>query len=382
MAGGGPAGAAAALTLAHSGAEVVLVHPDAPPGWRVGESLAPSARPLLERLGVLDRVGTDGHLPYYGNRSAWGRATLTASDFVRSPYGPGWHLDRRRFDASLRAAARDAGVRHRPGSVTHLTRAGNHWRATVSGAEITAPYVVDATGARARLARRTGARLVHTDHLVAVTALLPNTGQGGGGSATHENATEHTSLIESTPFGWWYTAPLPSGQLVVMAVTDADLVREAGLRTPDGWWAALGRSRHIGARLPARTRPPERLAVLRAGTSRTLPAAGPGWVAVGDAATATDPVAARGITSALSTGMAAADALTANARGDDEAIRRYAGQVTEVHTEFLHARAACYRTERRWDTPFWLRRRRPPSGPDEPHRRGTAPGPRPAADGG
>ncbi|MBT2459154.1 NAD(P)/FAD-dependent oxidoreductase [Streptomyces sp. ISL-86] len=360
MAGGGPAGAATALALAHSGAEVVLVHPDSAPEWRVGESLAPPARTLLERLGVLDRVATGGHLPCYGNRSAWGRAALTTSDFVRSPYGPGWHLDRRRFDASLREAARDAGVRYRPGSVTGVTRTGNHWRATVSGAEVTASYVVDATGARARLARRIGARLVHTDHLVAITARVPNTGQGGDGSGRFEDGTEHTSLIESTPFGWWYTAPLPSGERVVMAVTDADLVGQAGLRTPDGWWAALGLSRHIGARLPVHARPPERLAVLRAGTSRALPAAGPGWAAVGDAATATDPVAARGITSALATGIAAAGALTANAGGDEDAIRRYAGLVTGVHTEFLHARAAYYRIERRWDTPFWLRRRRLP----------------------
>ncbi|MER5995972.1 FAD-binding protein [Streptomyces viridosporus] len=50
VAGGGPAGCVAALSLARAGTRVVIVAPVASPGWRVGESLAPAARPLLERL--------------------------------------------------------------------------------------------------------------------------------------------------------------------------------------------------------------------------------------------------------------------------------------------------------------------------------------------
>lgn len=77
------------------------------------------------------------------------------------------------------------------------------------------------------------------------------------------------------------------------------------------------------------------------------------------AVTAADPVAARGITSALSTGVAPP---TRSARMPTPTRTRSAatpGVVTGVLTEFVHARAACYRTERRWGTAFWLRRRRP-----------------------
>jgi flavin-dependent dehydrogenase len=166
--------------------------------------------------------------------------------------------------------------------------------------------------------------------------------------------------VESTPFGWWYTASLPGGRHVVMAVTDADLLAGAGLRTPEGWWAALAATRHVRARATGhRTTAPDRLRVLPAGTSRTLPPAGPGWVAAGDAAAATDPIAARGITHALATGIAAATALTEEADGDPRAQSRYAALVDAVHDEFLRARAVCYRAEERWDTPFWTRRRTP-----------------------
>ncbi|MFJ7956937.1 NAD(P)/FAD-dependent oxidoreductase [Streptomyces sp. NPDC096319] len=382
VAGGGPAGVAAALTLASRGADVVLVHPAPDAGRRVLESLSPLARPLLRGLGVLDRLPPECLAPCHGNRSSWGGPALTAADFLQEPHGAGWHVDRGPFDAALRRAARAAGVRLYTGSVRSVARQGGRWRATVSGTVTTAPYLVDATGARARLARRLGARVVHTDHLVAVAAEAPGPGPGPDldldpdlgpvpfpepfpvpghdGPYGAEDPTARTSLVESTPYGWWYTASLPRGRHVVMAVTDADLVAGAGLRTPDGWWTALAGTRHVRVRAAAHlATAPHRLRVLPAGTSRTLPPAGPGWVAAGDAAAVTDPLAARGVTHALATGIAAGTALTEQADGDPGAPSRYAALVAAVHDEFLRARAVRYRAEERWDTPFWTRRRTP-----------------------
>ncbi|MFM9634543.1 MULTISPECIES: NAD(P)/FAD-dependent oxidoreductase [Streptomyces] len=357
VAGAGPAGCAAALTLAATGADVVLAHRPHPRQWHVGESLAPTARPLLDRLGILDRVASHGHEPWYGTRSVWGDSTLTASDFIGGPYGPGWLLDRRAFDVSLRDAAREAGVRRHDGSVTAVSRVGQLWRVSMSGTEVVVRYLLDATGASARVARRLGAHVVATDHLVAIAAVLcGRTPAGDTGSGA-----ERTSLVESAPFGWWYTAPLPGGRTIVMAVTDADLVAPTGLRHPAGWWEALTATHQVRTRTCVRgNRPPQRLAVLRAGTSCTSPTAGPGWAAVGDAATATDPVAARGITAALATGVSAGSAVAADAQGDEDALTRYAELTTAVHTEFLRARTACYRAEGRWTGPFWTRRRRDP----------------------
>ncbi|WP_225830098.1 NAD(P)/FAD-dependent oxidoreductase [Streptomyces sp. NK08204] len=358
VAGGGPAGVAAALTLASQGADVVLLHPGPPARWRVVESLAPVTRLLLQGLGVLDRLPPECCAPCYGNQSSWGGPDLTATDFLRGPYGAGWHVDRGPFDAALRRAARAAGVRLHTGSVRSVARKDGRWQVTVSDTAMTAPYLVDATGARARLARRLGAQVVHHDHLVAVAAEVVGPGPRHDGPYGAEAGPERTSLVESAAFGWWYTAPLPFGRHVVMAVTDADLVAGAGLRTPQGWWAALAVTRHVRARVPAhRPTAPRRLCVLSAGTSRTVPAAGPGWVAAGDAAAVTDPIAARGITHALATGIAAATALTEEAGGDQRALGRYAARVGAVHDEFLCARAACYGAEARWDTPFWRRRR-------------------------
>ncbi|WP_107064389.1 FAD-dependent monooxygenase [Streptomyces sp. NRRL S-118] len=305
VAGAGPAGAAAAITLAHHGASVVIIDPGSRHPWKPGESLASRARPLLERLGVLDAVATGPHTPCFGNQSLWGGDTLDEVDFLFSPYGTGWHLDR-----------------------THSCL----------------------------LARQAGATLVRADRMVALAACLPFGAPGRG--------VPRSSLIESAPFGWWYSAPLPAGTCFVMAMTDADLVAGQALHRPDHWWGALQETTLLRQRVwRARAAPPSGLRIVRTATSCTSPAAAPGWAAVGDAATTSDPIAARGIITALATGIAAADALHADAAGDSAALSAYAGLVGASHSEFLRGRLICYGRERRWDTPFWRRRR---SGASDP----------------
>ncbi|MFJ8016736.1 NAD(P)/FAD-dependent oxidoreductase [Streptomyces sp. NPDC096339] len=352
IAGGGPAGASAALALLRQGATVVVADPGRRQEWKPGESLSAQAGPLLDGLGVLDRVTSGPHTQCSGNDSAWGESLLTGSHALLDPLGPGWHLDRLRFDQVLLQAAHDAGARQRHCQVRSLERHAGHWRITLGEDTILARYVIDATGASASVARRIGAQVRRDDRLVALVARLPS-------GAVHRDVLR-TSLVESVPFGWWYTAPLPGGTALVMAMTDADVAARHRLHRPEVWWRELTATTHVRARLRLRvtsTPPPVELRIVRAATSSACPAAGPGWAAVGDAATASDPIAARGITTALATGISAADAVRSDADGVDGPLLRYAERVEAVHTEYLLARAVCYGIERRWDTPFWTRRR-------------------------
>ncbi|MEV6205875.1 tryptophan 7-halogenase [Kitasatospora sp. NPDC051914] len=349
VAGSGPAGCAAALALARAGAEVLLVAPEGSPGWRVGESLAPTARPLLERLGVLDRLA-GRHASCDGNLAAWGTDTLTAVDHRLGPYGEGWHLDRARFDAALLTAAQDCGAERYALRVRDARWEKDHWQVvTAEGDVLRAGCLVDATGRAARLARRIGATPTRYDRLIAVAGLL-GPGNGAGGR-------ERTSLVQSTHWGWWYTAPLPDGGRVVMALTDADLVPGLHLLDPVVWWDRAKQADHLWDRVAHHQGPPPRLRVLAAGSACTTPAAGaPGWAAVGDAATATDPLAARGILTAMATGLTAARAILADRAGDPDALAAYARRIAAVHAEYLRVQAAVYGRETRWDTVFWRRR--------------------------
>ena len=109
--GGGPAGSAVAMTLARLGVPVLLIEGGDGTGNPIGETLAPSATPLLHRLGAIDALRASHPLPCHGNRSSWGgNGSLVEHDFLREPYGPGWHLDRPTFNAALLATADGAGA--------------------------------------------------------------------------------------------------------------------------------------------------------------------------------------------------------------------------------------------------------------------------------
>jgi flavin-dependent dehydrogenase len=332
IAGGGPAAAAAALLLARGGARVLIIERGDDRGEKPGESLAPAAKPLLERLGVWNDLSRDGHLPCHGNRSIWGSDAVEELPFVSSPYGHGWHLDRRRFERGLHARACEAGaMRITNTSVAAVERAEEGWRLRCRGEveRVDARFVIDATGRGSRVARGLGAQRLIDDPLIAVVAFL---------EADVGDCDSYT-LVEATEHGWWYTAPLPSHRLAAMFIADPPAPEFA----PTGHTHA--RIEDHGYRLTA---PPF---VVDAGSARLDRFAGDGWLAIGDAAAALDPLSSHGIAAALHGGMLAADAIL----GGDS--RGYEGAMEGMWDGYTSMRRAFYAAERRWpDSSFWRRR--------------------------
>lgn len=371
--GAGPAGTTFALNLAPT-RRVVLVDALAGTAARIGESLAPAARRLFADMGLWEDFCAQGHAPCHGGRSLWGGPVPTESGALRDLDGPGWHLDRGRFDGWLRgvAASRGAAVLApaRPLSIEPLAVqplavqsplvasppvehgcAGWRVELAVNGRRVplTARLLVDAGGRGSTVARRFGARRHARDRLAC----------GWVRGAEAPGRQSGVTLIEAEPDGWWYAAPLPGGGRVAAFHVDADSPAAADARNPAALLRRMAGLSMIPATLAANGFVPsnEGSGFCAAHSCALTPPVGPGWLAVGDAALGFDPLSSQGIFNALYTGLAAAEAADRHLNGDAAALNDYAGRLQTIHQAYRRHLAAWYGLERRWpDRPFWARR--------------------------
>jgi flavin-dependent dehydrogenase len=344
--GAGPAGSLAAHVLARAGRDVVLLDRGRGPARQVGESLPPAGRRLLAHLGLGSLLDLSRHLASPGNRSAWGSSRLGAVDFIRDPDGHGWRLDRPRFDADLRAAALAAGARPHVGRLDGMARDADGWVIETDRGRLRAGWLIDASGRASVVSRRLGIERTRDDDLTAVCAWY-------GARAEDRDAR---MLVESAADGWWYTARLPGEGRVVVFQTSAENARRI-LRSPGKWEHLLAGTAHVGRAVSESSRL-DRLQGAEASGARLARFAGPGWVAVGDAAVSFDPISSQGIFNALYTGMKAAQAVAANlASGDASAVEAYAARLEEIRAVYLERHRLIYATESRWAaSTFWSAR--------------------------
>jgi flavin-dependent dehydrogenase len=87
------------------------------------------------------------------------------------------------------------------------------------------------------------------------------------------------------------------------------------------------------------------------------PAAGPGWMAIGDAALARDPIGGDGLTSAVRSACHASATVLRALDGDDSAWTSAAAHARESADRHRRQRRDLYRrASKRWPTaPFWRR---------------------------
>ena len=353
--GGGPAGTTTALALARRGYSVVVVERSNYQGVRIGETLPPVIAKLLGELGIWERFVRQGHRPSYGTRFAWGNPDLRENESIFNPYGTGWHVSRSTFDRWLAQLAEEAGVQ-----VLRTARlaaaeqnARGRWEVAVAGerdvARFDARVLVDASGRLAVLGRRLGARRVSYDSLVGVVGLFA----GVPGYADTDD-----TLVEAAERGWWYSAPLPDGRLVVAFMTDADLYGQASGPRGDRWQRDLEGTLHTARRINGRVLVPDLgLRRVAASTSVLKTCTGQAWIATGDAAMAFDPLSSLGICTAVETGLHAAEAVRGRLSAKGRAFADYRGWIRRGFDNYLGQRLRVYARERRWRiSPFWNRR--------------------------
>ncbi len=378
--GGGPAGSAAATMLARQGWSVVLLERERFPREHVGESLLPASMPILEELGAMDAVQAADFLPKYGATMVWGRDPEPWSWRFRETsiqYPHAYQVWRPTFDHILLNNARTHGVEvregHRVAAVEWQTpdsEATIRYVSDTAGPnDLTARFVVDATGQAALLAQQTATRRWDSFFQnLAVYAYFE-------GAEPLPSPDDNNIFIEAYEHGWFWTIPLGgaapvkaggTGWSSVGAVVDnhtgQEGIRRLGAR--EFLLDQLSQTRH--------TKPMLRNASWAAGPSvirdwsysaeRTT---GPGFVMTGDSACFVDPLFSSGVHLALMSGvMAAAYAATAlkSTESGDEQLRRQAGEVYQElyykeYNQFREMARLFYSSNLTSDSYFWEARR-------------------------
>lgn len=347
--GAGPAGIACALALQARGLRVVVAERRLRGTHGMPGEVVPGAvRIALDALGAADLLDHRACTPLHVHRARWGPA-LRERSLAHDPHGPGWQLDREQFDEQLRARAAERGVALWLGMrCTSVVAETGGWRVTLDQdrgrSSLRAAFVVDATGRSAFVARRLGAQRQRCDRSVALVAGILGPAE-----------SRDSALVEVCPSGWWSATTLASDDVALNLITDAALLPPTAAARATAFLDHLATAPLI-ERYLAGCGAPAWLRVVSAAPALTAPLAGPGWLAVGDAAAVHDPLAFSGVTRALEHGAAAAGAIAAWLGGERATLECHRAAIEAEYHAHLHARRAYYAVPGLSRFPFWRAR--------------------------
>ncbi len=358
--GGGPAGSTAAATAARAGLRVLLLEAGTHPRAHVGESLLPGIIPILAEIDALAAVESAGFVRKTGS-THWNWGTTPRWDlwFADSDaYNHAWLVDRAKFDAILFDAARRAGAQaHERAAMREVLREGDRvvgarWRdGNGRTTDTRAAVVIDATGQAASVARHASPRrpisgLQHQAlwaHFEGVGRLPPPRAE--------------QALFVARAAEWWWLFPLsPSRTSIGVVQLDSDARRTAPRPDFDAGLAACTEFADL-------TRHARRVTEIRRERDwsyRMDTIAGPGWIAVGDAAGFIDPVLSTGVMLAMHSGWHAARTIAdvvLRARPEEDASAAYCQHHRGMFDDLLRVVRFFYQQTLGRDDYFWESKR-------------------------
>lgn len=315
IAGGGPAGATAAIAMARAGLSVCVLEKDQHPRFHIGESILPRTTRLLRELCLEADVLRLPHVPKLGAEFGFGNDSNTRSFSFSDGLLPGlpvFNIERSAFDKLLLDTARQAGAEvyeQRP--VTRITRLaeGDAEVATAQG-PVTARLLLDASGHGTLVGRALNLRTTFQEPELQKVAYFQHFEHVEHPAGP---ARGHPSIFMSSE-GWFWVIGLSETKTSVGFVTRPSFARTLDIPPTRLLQWAIARCPVVRHRMRNATGSPDNI-VLADFSYRCRPYAGPGYMMLGDAACFLDPIFSTGVTLAMLGSANAADLATQMLRG-------------------------------------------------------------------
>jgi flavin-dependent dehydrogenase len=307
--GGGPGGSTAATLLCKQGLRVVQLEKDRHPRFHIGESLLPANLPILDALGVMEKVRALGVLKLGadfpsqdGNYQTFHfRRSLGATP----PHA--FQVKREEFDQMLFEHARASGVDAREGVKVEAVELGGVGKVVARAKDsagnalsVRAKYLVDASGRDTLVGNALKLKRKNDAHQSAAIFAHFN------GVEARPGEDAGNISIYNFEHGWCWFIPLRDGVMSIGCVCRPEYLKQRRGRNEEFLQATLAlmpdaqrRMQHAGIVSDVR---------VTGNYSYTCERMhGPGWVMVGDAWAFVDPVFSSGVYLAMHSGKQAAE---------------------------------------------------------------------------
>ncbi len=357
--GAGVAGCTAALAIKQLDADLNILIVDRKSAAfnisneevRIGETLPPHAATRLRELGLWEGFQQANFQRSYGTSAAWGTDELYHNEFIASPYGYGWHIDRNKFDQLLINKCIQEGIQFRfETSFTNKTKVQEGWEVGLlcnkKEINLECKFLVDSTGKKAFLASKFGAKKIKSDQLIGISKAYESTNHELSGSG---------AMVESVSNGWWYSSKLEDNSAILCFMTDADISKKESLIDEQNFEYQLSKTKYTKLRVGKSI---SDMQVKAAHTQILDRITSDGWLAVGDSASSYDPLSALGVFKALNMSKYASFAIMDYLKNNKIGLHRYEKIIRSEFNSFLAKKDDYYCEEKRFmDEPFWSRRR-------------------------
>src|SRR5437764_4302153 len=306
VAGGGPAGTSAAISLKQRGHSVGIFEREKFPRFHIGESLLSTANDHFATLGLAEKMEAANFPVKWGARlfthdGLSGRGVDFASvTEVRRPQT--YQVPRADFDRMLMERAREVGVdvreEHRVTAVDFTPDAAV---VEVEGATIRARALVDATGRQGLLAKKFDLR---TDEpRLANIAIFSHY---SGVPLLEGDRPNDIRIVARADSGWFWLIPISAELMSVGVVLPKNLFMQMQEGTNEERLARAIADTPVVAKLMRNAQREWPVRVEKDFSYSASTYAGDRWILAGDAGSFLDPVFSTGVSIAMESGIEAA----------------------------------------------------------------------------